>query len=470
MYYLLKEPWTFRGFKGLPYALRCEYGEHKHDKPLFLEKEVFMSLLDCNGETDIDESLFSDKTRKAFEEFVEQDILQLSDSPSPPLQSWQRYIVYPARFMRKIHWSITGKCNFRCRHCLVSAPEAKHPQLPLEECLRIVDEIASCGIREVDITGGEPLLRKDFAQIVEALSKKGIDIGVVFTNASLLNENTLRILKDNHQHPVFQLSFDGLGHHDWLRGIKGAEEDADKAFRLLKDNGYTSVAAMCIHKENKDSLRATIRYLADLNVSALRVNAPQSLGLWKKCADEYALSKEETAEIYKECISCFFEDGMLLDLSLDGYFEGKKGKTEYTVPLSRNTKEDSHFLSYPYCESLRYNAYIGPEGRLAPCMGFSDTALKVKFPNVLEEHLGQLTLAGYYHDVANTKIGALLDKNPECANCEHLHKCLGGCMVEGIDDDGDYLHPDPHACYFHKHVGEDTIRKIADDAIARYCS
>ena len=470
MYYLLKEPWAFRGFKKLPYTLRCEYGEHKHDKPLFLEKEVFMNLLDCNGQKAIDESLFTAKIRQAFEEFVEQGILLRSDRPLTALQSWQHYLVYPARYMRKIHWSITGRCNFRCRHCLVSAPEARHPQLPLDDCLRIVDEIASCGIREVDITGGEPLLRNDLDKIVAALSKRGIDIGVIFTNASLLCEDTLAILKENHQSPVFQLSFDGLGHHDWLRGIKGAEEDADKAFRLLSNNGYRSIAAMCIHRENKDSLRTTIRYLAELGVSALRVNAPQSLGLWKKYAAEYALSKGEVAEIYKECIVHFFEDGMPLDLSLDGYFEGKKGKSKYSIPICHKIRKDDDYCDYPYCESLRYNAYIGPEGRLAPCMGFSDTALKEKFPNVLEEHLGQLTLAGYYHDVANTKIGALLDKNPECANCEHLHKCLGGCMVEGIDDDGDYLHPDPHACYFHKHVSEDTIRKIADDAIARYCS
>ena len=76
-------------------------------------------------------------------------------------------------------------CNFKCRHCLVSAPDAHHPQLPLSDCLHIVDEIASCGINRVDITGGEPLVRNDFEEIVKALSKYGIDIGVMFTNASL---------------------------------------------------------------------------------------------------------------------------------------------------------------------------------------------------------------------------------------------------------------------------------------------
>jgi len=50
MYYRLKEPWTFCGWKKTPHALRALFGKHKHDNPLFMEKEVFLELLSCNGE------------------------------------------------------------------------------------------------------------------------------------------------------------------------------------------------------------------------------------------------------------------------------------------------------------------------------------------------------------------------------------------------------------------------------------
>lgn len=93
-----------------------------------------------------------------------------------PLQPWQRYYVYPGRYLDAVHWSITGKCNFRCRHCLVSAPDACHPQLPLEDCLKIMDQIARCGIRQVDITGGEPLVRRDYEDFFKELSYRGIFI------------------------------------------------------------------------------------------------------------------------------------------------------------------------------------------------------------------------------------------------------------------------------------------------------
>ena len=307
-YYKLKAPWAFRGWKKLPYAIQAQYGKDKHERPHFLKKEPFMDLLYCNGTENVDPEEFCEQGRQIVEELLAHDIMEQSETPLPPLESWQRYHVFPARYIKSVHWSITGKCNFNCRHCLVSAPTAHHPQLPLEDCLHIVDEIARSGITRADITGGEPLVRKDFEEIVKALSDHGIDIGVLFTNASLLDASVLDMLEKYHQHPTFQLSFDGLGHHDWLRGVPGAEKQADAAFRLLQEREYAVSVAMCIHKENKDSLRATANYLAGLGVQSLRLNAPQSLGLWKQNSREYALTEDEVWAVYKAYISDFFED------------------------------------------------------------------------------------------------------------------------------------------------------------------
>ena len=98
-------------------------------------------------------------------------------------------------------------------------------------------------------------------------------------------------------------------------------------------------------------------------------------------------------------------------------------------------------------------------------MGFSDTVLGPKFPSVLEESLGQLTLEGYYHDVVETRISDYLAKNPECAECGYLQRCCGGCMVQDITDDGDFLVPDKRICYFYKHICEAAVREAADAAI-----
>ena len=469
MYYRLKAPWAFRGWKKLPYALQAQFGEFRHQRPEFLPKEQFLELLYLNGVEDVNLQEFSVMGQNIVKEMVAHGVVEQSETPLPPLESWQRYRVFPSRYIESVHWSITGKCNFRCRHCLVSAPDAHHPQLPLKDCLRIEQEIARCGVKRVDITGGEPLVRKDFDKIVEALSNDDIDIGVLFTNASMLNEDTLDMLERFGQHPNFQLSFDGLHHHDWLRGVPGAEEQADAAFRLLKSRNYTVSAAMCIHRENRDSLLPTALYLADLGVAALRVNAPQELGLWKQYSSEYALTEDETWDTYQEFIPRYFEHGMPIHVDLDGFFSCQKGSTDYKVPYVHHAEADADWSKYHYCESVRYNIYIGPEGRLTPCMGFSDTVLKDRFPSVLERPLGELTLKSYYRDVTETRISDLLKKNPECAACEHLPRCGGGCMLESMTEDGDFLVPDQRSCYFHRKIGEQAVRDVADKAIEIYC-
>ena len=318
MYYQLKKPWAFRGWKLTPYAVQAQYGKDKYKRPFFFEKKVFLELLNCNGEENVDLAAFSPEGQKVVKEFLAHDMMEQSEQPMGAMDSWQRYHVFASRYLETAHWSITGKCNFRCRHCLVSAPNARHPQLPLEDCMHIIREIAECGIRRVDITGGEPLVRADFEEIVQALSGYGIDIGTLFTNASLLTEDTLQMMLRYHQHPIIQLSFDGLGHHDWLRGIQGAEVQADKALRLLQKYDFQVSVAMCVHRENKDSIRATARYLADLGVGVLRLNAPHELGIWKQYAKEYALSNDEVWETYRQYIGDYFADGMPLDIEMDG--------------------------------------------------------------------------------------------------------------------------------------------------------
>ena len=119
MYYRLKEPWAFRGLKKLPFAICAMAGKEKHDEPFLMEKVPFLDLLCCNGEEDVDTSTFSEAGRHILGELTANGIVEQSDTPMKPLSSFQRYRVYPGRRLKSVHWSITGKCNFNCRHCLV---------------------------------------------------------------------------------------------------------------------------------------------------------------------------------------------------------------------------------------------------------------------------------------------------------------------------------------------------------------
>jgi MoaA/NifB/PqqE/SkfB family radical SAM enzyme len=92
----------------------------------------------------------------------------------------------------------TERCNNNCIHCYINLPandeEAKKRELSFREITDIVDEAVEMGCLWWLISGGEPLVRKDFADIYLYLKKKGLLVSV-FTNATLITPKLIRLFK-----------------------------------------------------------------------------------------------------------------------------------------------------------------------------------------------------------------------------------------------------------------------------------
>jgi cyclic pyranopterin phosphate synthase len=98
-------------------------------------------------------------------------------------------------FGRSIHYlriSVTDRCNLRCIYCM---PPEGVPWMPMQEILtyeeigRVVEASARLGIRQVRLTGGEPLVRKDLPKLVSALTHiDGIEEVSLTTNGMLLEQ------------------------------------------------------------------------------------------------------------------------------------------------------------------------------------------------------------------------------------------------------------------------------------------
>ena len=73
----------------------------------------------------------------------------------------------------------------------MDAPDAVLGELSTEEALNMIDQMAECGVLRVDITGGEPLVRPDFWQLIDRILSYKMVIRQIYTNGWLLNENVL---------------------------------------------------------------------------------------------------------------------------------------------------------------------------------------------------------------------------------------------------------------------------------------
>src|SRR5258706_8792797 len=103
-----------------------------------------------------------------------------------------------ARPMRDLRISVTDRCNFRCTYCMPKEVfDRNHRFLPhsellsFEEITRLARVFVAHGVEKIRLTGGEPLLRKDLARLVQMLAElttpDGRDIDLALTtNGSLL--------------------------------------------------------------------------------------------------------------------------------------------------------------------------------------------------------------------------------------------------------------------------------------------
>lgn len=461
MYYLLNKAFALRGWQKLPFALHERGTEHT----AFLTLDEFRALSFCNGKIDLDGPLMLGRYKQILAQAIERGLVVPCEY-GDELDKEQEYRQYPSRYIASAHWSITGRCNYNCKHCYISAPDAKFGELTREQCLWIIDRLAECGIFSLSLTGGECLVRSDFLELLDAALEKGIGVSTIYSNGRLVDEKLLDALLGRGIRPEFNMSFDGVGWHDWLRGVPGAQEDVLRAFRLCKEKGFATGAEMCLHKGNLKTLRESVNVLAGAGCKKLKVNPISDTELWERYSDDYSLGADELYEAYLEYIPQYYADGQPLDIMLGGFFSARRGSPEYSIAAERFDGGKSS-ENRCVCEHARMTMYIAADGKLLPCMPLASVDYAQRnFPNILDGLVKGLTDSSYMR-VIDTRLGEYLAHNAECAECEHARVCAGGCRAAGWLRSGDFLSPDRYTCAIFKGGYLERIHTAAKGAIER---
>jgi len=462
MFYIIKPHYWLRGWEKLPYALV----NTKSGKANFISKAVFDALSLCDGSIDIDLPLISREIKTTIEALEKEGVVEASQIPGTLLDE-QAYRLYPNRYIHTAHWSITGRCNYKCKHCYMSAPDAKLGELSHEAVMDIIDQLYAAGVMNVSVTGGEPLIRKDFLEIVDALLARKIRISVIYSNGKLVTDELLDKLEQRGIRPEFNMSFDGVGHHDWLRGIRGAEKAVEEAFLRCKERGFPTGAEMCLHQNNKHTLRESVNLLAEWGCSHLKTNPVSNVGAWKEGGYGETLSKKELYSLYLDYILQYYEDGMPLSIMLGGFFSARKDKPEnYGIPSKKNCKDPQKTC---ICGHARQVMYISPEGRVLPCLGLSGMDIQYEFPVIGDIGLAKCLTDSRYMRLINTRASEYLEHNHECAACEYALTCIGGCRAAALESTPtDILAKDTFACEIFKGGWEQKIHEAAKIGIEIY--
>lgn len=134
---------------------------------------------------------------------------------------------------------LTPRCNLRCVHCYLGATSSPHPvnagEMNTEQIRALLDEITEAGCLFLLITGGEPLLRKDFAEIYTHAKANGLII-TVFTNGTLMTKQLVELFQELPPYSV-EISLYGAtaATYEKITGIKGSYDLCKRGIQLLLD-------------------------------------------------------------------------------------------------------------------------------------------------------------------------------------------------------------------------------------------
>jgi radical SAM protein with 4Fe4S-binding SPASM domain len=217
------------------------------------------------------------------------------------------------RVPRSCFWEITQACNLRCIHCELSAGDAAPDELSTTEALALADALAELGCRDVQLTGGEPLVRPDWAVIAERLVQLGMNVFVI-SNGLRLGAPVVDRLVSLGVKGV-SVSLDGSrGVHDSIRvpahGSASSYDAVVAAITRLVASPLRTAVITQVHRGNLDDLPRMYAELVALGVDVWQVQICMPLGRLLKYREQYLVEPEQIASL-QEQLAGFIRDGRL---------------------------------------------------------------------------------------------------------------------------------------------------------------
>jgi len=310
--------------------------------------------------------------------------------------------------------ALTDDCNLACGHCWVEArPRGRAHWVPGAAARDLIREFAAMGGEELCLTGGEPLLHRDWLALLDTAAQRGLRL-TLQTNALLLGEAELdALLRLAPGGLGLRISLDGAdaASHDLVRGA-GTFDATLQAVRRLVGHGLGDAITLCFTEmaHNLAEFPQLLELAGELGVgrvgsgtlvaggraaSAGRLAAPR--------AEQYlALARRFDADSgFRQRYLAF---GMLAALE---WWLGR--------PAPRP------------CSSLAAAPYLDPAGRLFPCAlcHCGEFAVDDVYGRGLTSALAEaLPLWSALKRLA----GQRADDLDACRDCPERPECAGGCV------------------------------------------
>lgn len=330
--------------------------------------------------------------------------------------------------LRSVHIEIANECNERCIHCYIPH-DKKNKILPSDLFYKVLEEGRKLNIIHVSISGGEPLLHKDFIPFLRKCRELDLSVNVL-SNLTLLNDMIIDEMKKNPLLSV-QTSIYSMNPqvHDSITNKSGSLEKTKNAVLKLIEAGIPVQISCPIMKQNKNDFSTVQEWGEKNNISVLIDYVIFAAYDHSKCNLQNRLSLDEV------------ESAIESQLSTD-YINSLK---ETAIKKESLTEDD------PICSICRYFFCVSAEGDVFPCVGWQSKIVG----NIKNDSIKEL----WEDSIELNSLRSIKWKQfPKCISCKNRGYCTV-CMMSNANENphGDIFDIEEYHCQV-----ASLIHKIVD--------
>jgi pyrroloquinoline quinone biosynthesis protein E len=331
---------------------------------------------------------------------------------------------------------LTYRCPLRCPYCSNPLDFAAHPdRLSAADWVRVLTEAEQLGVLQVNMTGGEPLLRDDLAAIVRGAAKANLYVNLITSGIPLERARLLELKGAGLSSVQVSIQDTHAETSDRVAG-RTSFEDKLKVARWVKELGLPLTLNFVLHRENIGRVAGIVALAEDLGADRLELANTQYLG--------FALSNRAALLPAREELDGARRIAHLAKQRLQGKME-----VLFVLP--------DYYSDFPKaCMSGWGKRYIvvSPDGLALPCH-LAHTITGLSLDNVLERSLETIW--------SGPTFGSFRGESwmPEpCRSCERRTLDFGGCRCQAFHLTGNAAATDP-ACSLSPHHNEITAAREA---------
>lgn len=324
---------------------------------------------------------------------------------------------------------LTYRCNNRCRHCWLWEADIETVQkkeLTFEEIRRIVDEARALGCREWSISGGEPMLRPDFPEIFDYITRHSPHGYGLNTNGTLITPEIAQLMTRKGS-KIIAIYGATAEVYDHITRNPGGFEQMMQGFSYLKEAGAGFTIQLVPLKDNLDQWDEMVALAKSLSSS------------WKTSSPWMFMSASGSAARNQEIMAQRIPPARVIQLD-PPLVNRQEQQENLGMDSSRQSVAGKDHRLFAQCIENRRDFHVDAYGGMSWCIYIKDPALRYDLRQ------------GSVQDAWENFIPSMADKVcgdqewvENCGSCELRDDCRW-CGAYAYLETGRFSAPIPYLC------------------------